>query len=63
MCKYLDWYNHEHYHSAIDYVTPQQAHLGLRETIVEQRNHDKEIQRIRRRLINQQIIINPLTKT
>jgi putative transposase len=62
MCKYIDWYNHEHYHSAIDYVTPQQAHLGLRETIVERRNHDKQIQRVRRRRINQQIIINPLTK-
>ncbi len=63
MCKYLDWYNHEHYHSAIDYVTPQQAHLGLRETIVERRNHDKQIQRLRRRQINQKLTINPLTKT
>jgi len=24
--KYFDWYNHRHYHSGIDYVTPAQAH-------------------------------------
>ncbi len=28
--RYFNWYDTEHYHSGIDYVTPQQAHGGLR---------------------------------
>jgi len=28
---YLHWYNTEHLHSGIDYVTPEQCHQGLRE--------------------------------
>lgn len=31
---YFEWYNDEHYHFAIAYVTPQQAHTGLRGKIV-----------------------------
>jgi transposase InsO family protein len=34
---YFTWYDTEHYRSGIDYVTPQQAHDGLRQSIVEQR--------------------------
>ena len=34
---YVPWYNNEHYHSGIDYVTPQQAHTGQRAAIVEER--------------------------
>lgn len=63
MDKYIDWYNNEHYHSAIDYVTPQQAHQGLREEIVQGRNREKQIQRQKRRQSNQQIINHQLTKT
>ncbi|MDA1067254.1 MAG: DDE-type integrase/transposase/recombinase [Verrucomicrobia bacterium] len=62
MDKYIDWYNYEHYHSAIDYVTPHQAHQGLREEIVERRNREKQIQRQKRRQSNQQIINHQLTK-
>ena len=51
---YFDWYNHEHYHSAIDYVTPQQAHAGLRGKIVKQRLSQHRAQRLRRRADNQQ---------
>lgn len=51
---YFDWYNHEHYHSAIDYVTPQQAHEGLRGKIVKQRLSQHRAQRLRRRAENQQ---------
>ena len=51
--RYFTWYDTEHYHSGIDYVTPQQAHDGLRPTIVEQRHTKKLAQRRRRREENQ----------
>ena len=51
---YFDWYNHDHYHSALDYVTPQQAHEGLRGNIVKQRLSQHRAQRLRRRAENQQ---------
>lgn len=31
------WYNHEHRHSAIGFVTPAQRHAGLDETLLKQR--------------------------
>ena len=51
---YFDWYNHEHHHSALDYVTPQQAHEGLRGKIVQQRLTQHRAQRLRRRAENKQ---------
>lgn len=51
--RYFTWYDTEHYHSGIDYVTPQQAHQGLRQIIVDQRNRQKLAQRRRRRAENQ----------
>ena len=51
--EYFTWYDTEHYHSGIDYVTPDQAHQGLREKIVEQRRIKKLSQRRRRREENQ----------
>jgi putative transposase len=51
--RYFTWYDTEHYHSGIDYVTPQQAHDGLRQIIVEQRRVKKLAQRRRRREENQ----------
>lgn len=51
--RYLTWYDTEHYHSGIDYVTPQQAHQGLRQKIVAQRRTKKLSQRRRRREENQ----------
>jgi putative transposase len=50
---YFNWYDTEHYHSGIDYVTPQQAHDGQRPSIVEQRRTKKLAQRRRRRKENQ----------
>jgi putative transposase len=50
---YFTWYDPEHYHSGIDYVTPQQAHDGQRQIIVEQRRTKKLAQRRRRRVENQ----------
>jgi transposase InsO family protein len=47
--RYFTWYDTEHYHSGIDYVTPQQAHQGLRQQIVDQRRIKKLSQRCRRR--------------
>ena len=52
--RYFTWYNTEHYHCGIDYVTPQQAHTGQREKIVAQRRVKKLAQRRRRRAENQQ---------
>jgi transposase InsO family protein len=51
--RYFTWYDTEHYHSGIDYVTPQQAHQGLRQKIVAQRRSKKLSQRRRRREENQ----------
>jgi transposase InsO family protein len=51
--RYFTWYDTEHYHSGIDYVTPQQAHDGQRQIIVEQRRTKKLAQRRRRREENQ----------
>lgn len=34
---FVDWYNHEHLHSAIKFVTPQQRHLGLDKDILAKR--------------------------
>ena len=53
--KYFDWYNHRHYHSGIDFVTPAQAHQGLRDSIVRRRSVQQQAQRLRRRAHNQKI--------
>ena len=50
---YFAWYDTEHYHSGIDGVTPQQAHDGQRQIIVDQRRTKKLAQRRRRREANQ----------
>ena len=51
--RYFTWYDTEHYHSGIDYVTPDQAHQGLRPQIVEQRQDQKLSAQRRRRAENQ----------
>lgn len=53
--KYFDWYNHRHYHSGIDYVTPAQAHQGLRDSIVRRRSVQQQAQLQQRRAENQKI--------
>ena len=35
--RFFAWYNSEHYHCGINYVTPDQCHRGLRDQIVSQR--------------------------
>jgi len=50
--RYVPWYNFEHYHSRIDYVTPDQCHRGLRDTIVSFRNQKLQQQRQLRKEVN-----------
>lgn len=50
--RYFPWYNTEHYHSSIDYVTPTQCHQGLRGGIVAHRRHNLEKQRRLRKEVN-----------
>ncbi len=50
--RYFNWYDTEHYHSGIDYVTPQQAYGGLRERIIDERRTKMFSQRRRRREAN-----------
>ncbi len=57
--EYFHWYNTEHYHSGIDYVTPQQAHAGLREVIVAERREKLQHQRSYRRQMNRQAMEKP----
>lgn len=42
--RYFHWYDTEHYRSGIDYVTPQQAHRGQRQKIVDERREENENQ-------------------
>jgi len=50
--RYFQWYNNEHLHSGIDYVTPEQCHQGLRESIVAERRAKLEKQRKLRKEVN-----------
>jgi putative transposase len=52
--RYFPCYNSEHLHSGIDYVTPDQCHLGLRDQIVGRRNADLFNQRLFRKEVNRQ---------
>jgi putative transposase len=52
--KFFNWYNKEHLHSGIDYVTPEQCHLGLREQIISRRKADLKNQQQLRKEVNQQ---------
>ena len=50
--EFFPWYCNEHYHSGIDYVTPAQAHAGLRPAIVAERRAKMAEQRERRKEVN-----------
>jgi len=47
--QFFEWYNHEHYHSRIGYVTPFQKHEGIAEGIIKQRKMELAAQRDMRR--------------
>jgi putative transposase len=59
--KYFDrffaWYNTEHYHCGIDYVTPDQCHRGLKDIIVSQRKANLAHQRNLRKEVNRSISV------
>ena len=50
--RYFSWYNKEHLHSGIDYVTPEQCHTGLREAIVARRREKFNQQQHLRKEVN-----------
>jgi putative transposase len=60
---YINWYNKEHLHSGIDYVTPEQCHNGLRDAIVSRRKKNLKQQRLLRKEVNRfnqnALTINP----
>ncbi len=50
--RYFPWYTKEHLHSGIDYVTPEQCHKGLKESIVSRRKENLKRQRYLRKEVN-----------
>jgi hypothetical protein len=50
--RYFPWYNKEHLHSGIDFVTPEQCHKGLKESIVARRKEKLKRQRHIRKEVN-----------
>ncbi|MFC1822465.1 transposase [Thermodesulfobacteriota bacterium] len=50
--RYFHWYNTEHLHSGIDYVTPDQCHRGLRDQIVAERRKKLAVQQRLRKEVN-----------
>jgi transposase InsO family protein len=50
--RYFAWYNNDHYHSGIKYVTPNQAHRGLMDEIVKARAAKLQRQRLLRKEAN-----------
>jgi putative transposase len=59
--EYFLWYNKEHLHSGIDYVTPDQCHNGLKESLVSRRKAKLKKQRLYRKEVNR-VSQNVLTK-
>jgi putative transposase len=60
--RYFPWYNKEHLHSGIDYVTPEQCHNGLKESIVARRKEKLKCQRHFRKEVNR-LYHNALTNS
>ena len=50
--RYFPWYNTEHLHSGIDYVTPDHCHRGLRDQIVAERKNKLAAQQQLRKEVN-----------
>jgi len=50
--EYFPWYNKEHLHSGIDFVTPEQCHNGLKESIVSRRKEKLKNQQSHRKEVN-----------
>lgn len=52
--RYFLWYDTEHYHSTIDFVSPQKAHNGLLQDILKERRAEAFSQRRRHQEENQE---------
>jgi putative transposase len=50
--RFFHWYNNEHLHSGIDYITPEQCHNRLREAIVARRKENFKQQQHLRKEVN-----------
>jgi len=50
--RFFTWYNYSHYHSGIDYVTPDQCHRGLKDSIVAKRKASRQNQQNFRKEVN-----------
>ena len=70
MGDFVNWYNTEHLHSSIGYVTPHQMRYGQANAIFDQRNATLRLARevqperwgarsIRQWSINQEVVLNP----
>ncbi len=53
---YFRWYNSEHLHSGIDYVTPDQCHRGLKDILVKERKAKLQEQRRLRKETNRRLM-------
>jgi transposase InsO family protein len=52
--RFFPWYNTDHYHSGIDYVTPDQCHYGFRDKIISDRKMKLTNQQNFRKEVNRQ---------
>jgi putative transposase len=43
--QFVDWYNFEHKHSGLDYLSPYEVHMGLEKEILEERNTQLKLNR------------------
>ncbi len=48
VARFVHWYNHEHHHSALRFVTPDDRHFGREEAILAERHRIYERARHRR---------------
>ncbi len=44
--QFVEWYNFEHKHSGLDYLSPYEVHLGLEKEILEERNIQLDLNRV-----------------
>jgi len=66
--RYFLWYNTEHLHSGINFVTPDQCHRGLRDQIVAERKKKLAAQQqlrkeVNRRGTNPSLVLSPWSTT
>lgn len=70
---FVTWYNHEHYHSGLNFITPEQRHTGKANAILKNRKHvyhrakqqhpERWSGNIRNWNLPQEVILNPSNTT